>query len=328
MLKFFCFTWWLSVLMVLTSCGFWGQKSAAKPAYNAQTTYAKLAAQYPFIQIASSRVPSTIKLRKNITYISYGARHLQLDVYSPGSSAHNLGIGLVLVHGGGWASGSRQNLAPLALALAEKGYVAATVSYRLSGEAPYPAAIYDVKAALRWMRKHASTFGIHPRKIVVAGGSAGGQIASLVGVTNGLDKFDPQAKKSPVSSDVQAIVDIDGLIDFTAPAALKYENDPAKKPSAAGAWFGGRYEQKPELWKEASARFYVNGQTPPILFLRSAQPRFCVGYVQMQADMSALGITADAVQIPDTPHSFWLFDPWLQPSVDAIDSFLRKVFKL
>ena len=146
-------------------------------------------------------------------------------------------------------------------------------------------------------------------------------------MTNGLAKFDPQAAGSSVSSDVQAIIDIDGLLDFTSPDALKFENDPAKKPSAAGAWFGGRYEEKPELWQEASARFYVNKYTPPILFLISAQPRFSVGYVEMQAQMHSLGIKADMHQIPDSPHSFWLFDPWVKPSVAAIDKFLCEVFK-
>ena len=293
----------------------------APESYTAETTYAKLAPKYPFLRIASSEVPATVQALRAITYVQRDARALQLDLYLPKKRSTRI-PGVVFVHGGGWRTGVRANFAPMAIRMAERGYAAATVSYRLSPEAAYPAAIHDVKAALRWMRTHAGDYGIDPARIAVAGGSAGGQIASLVGVTNDLARFDADATSS-VSSAAQAIVNIDGLSDFTSLEARKYEDDPAKQPSSAGAWFGGRYAEKEALWRDASPTFYVNAATPPILFIGSAQARFSVGRQEMMAKLDAAGVANRVVLLPETPHSFWLFDPWLDPTVDATVKFLR-----
>ena len=296
--------------------------------YTPETTYQKLIGEYPFIDIASRVVPESVQEIKNITYVRYGKRALQLDLYLPKPVSAQQKPGIVFVHGGGWRAGFRTNFTPMAIAMAECGYVAATISYRLSPEAQYPAAIHDVKAAIRWLRKNAEKYGVNPDQIAVSGGSAGGQIASLTGMTNGLEKFDPQATKSSVSSAVQAIVNIDGLSDFTSEAARFHEDDPRKNPSAAGAWFGGRYAEKTALWHEASPTFYVNKNTPPILFLVSAQERFSVGHREMIEKMKPLGIAYQVAQIPDSPHSFWLFDPWLKPSADIVANFLDRQFKI
>lgn len=290
----------LLVAMLLAGC------TTVTP-YTAQATYAKLAARYPHISIASSAVPADVTVQRGLPYASGGGRTLQLDLYSPALAARSVPV-VVLVHGGGWRAGTRDNLAPLAIGLARRGYAAATVSYRLSPEARYPAAVDDVRQAVRWLRMNAARFGIDPAKVALAGGSAGGQIASLVGVTAG--------------SAVHAIVNIDGLSDFTSAAARLHEDDPAKKPSAAGAWFGGTYAEKTALWHEASPLFYVNASTAPVLFIGSGEARFSVGRSEMVERLAANGVASRVVVLPDTPHSFWLFDPWLAPTVDAIDAFL------
>lgn len=297
--------------------------------YTPDTTYQKLIGDYPFISIASRQVPASVKEIKNITYVRYGNRSLQLDLYLPKNKIHQKSPAVIFVHGGGWRAGYRTNFTPFAIAMAEHGYAAATISYRLSPEALYPAAVQDVKAAIRWLRQNAEKYQINSTQIAIAGGSAGGQIASLAGVTDGLQKFDPplgssQLKKS--SSRVQAIINIDGLSDFTSPAALFHEDDPRKNPSAAGAWLGGRYHEKTELWREASPVFYVNHNTPPILFLISDQERFSLGHKEMIEKMKAFNIYSQVTKIPNTPHSFWLFDPWLRPSVETTVKFLDKVF--
>ncbi len=319
----------LSLLMfIVLACGCQTITTIEDPTntYTAETTHQKLIGEYPFISVASRSVPETVREIKNITYVRYSKRALQLDLYLPKTKQQTTRPAIVFVHGGGWRSGYRVNFTPFAIAMAERGYVAATISYRLSGEAQYPAAIHDVKAAIRWLRTNAKKYGVNPEQIAVSGGSAGGQIASLTGVTNGLDKFDPQSASSRVSSDVQAIVNIDGLSDFTSEVARFHEDDPRKNPSAAGAWFGGRYAEKTELWHEASPTFYVNKNTPPILFLISAQARFSVGHKEMIEKMKPFGIPYQVTQIPDSPHSFWLFDPWLQPSVEAVVKFLDRQF--
>lgn len=296
--------------------------------YTSETTYKKLVGDYPFMSIPNITAPPSVKEIKNLTYVRYGKRALQLDLYLPAKKSRSTRPAIVFVHGGGWRSGYRTNFTPFAIGMAERGYVAATISYRLSPEAQYPAAIHDVKAAIQWLRAHAKQYGVNPEQIAVGGGSAGGQIASLVGVTSGLTKFDPQIKHKLISSDVQAIVNIDGLSDFTSAAARFHEDDPRKNPSAASAWFGGRYVEKTTLWHEASPIFYVNENTPPILFLISAQERFSVGHKEMVEKMKLFGVPWQVSQVPDTPHSFWLFDPWLQPSIEIVASFLDQQFKI
>ncbi|MFZ6745539.1 alpha/beta fold hydrolase [Undibacterium sp. JH2W] len=314
--------------ILLAGCAVAGKSAPAEAAYTAESTYQKLIGSYPFIQIARQTLPANVKLLRDLPYVSREGKDLQLDLYSPVASrvtGPTARSAIVLVHGGGWRSGTRDNLGALAIRLAERGYVCAAISYRLSAEARYPAAIHDVKAAVRWLRSQALLYHIKPDQIAVAGGSAGGQIAALVGVTNDMEKFD-LAVSSTVPSAVQAVINIDGLSDFTSEEARKYEDDPSKKPSAAGAWLGGSYAEKTALWKEASPLTHVSKDTPPFLFISSAQKRFSLGRDEMMERMTALGIKTKAVHLPNTPHSFWLFDPWLGPTVDAIDEFLSAVF--
>jgi acetyl esterase/lipase len=274
--------------------------------YDAQHTYDKLARDYPFIQIAGDALPPGVSKTADLVYAQYGARCLKLDIYRP--AGKRLPV-VLLVHGGGWKSGYRSEFAPMAVRLAQQGYAAVTLSYRLSGEARYPAAVEDVQAALRWVREHAEEYGLDAQRIALAGGSAGGQIASLAGVT---------------TEGVKAVINIDGLSDFTSELALRYEDDPKKNPSSAGAWFGGRYAEQTALWQQASPIRYVRPGMPAMLFIGSGQPRFSAGREEMMAAMTAAGVASDKLILPGTPHSFWLFDPWLQPTVDASVAFLRQ----
>ena len=275
--------------------------------YDAPHTYTKLVRDYPDIHIASDALPPGVTKTADQVYAQYGTRCLKLDVYRP--AGDKLPV-VVFVHGGGWKSGFRAEFVPMALRLTQHGYAAVTVSYRLSGEARYPAAVQDVQQAVRWVRVHAAEFGLDPNRIALAGGSAGGQLAALAGVTAG--------------DDVKAIVNIDGLSDFTTELALKYEDDPNKNPTSAGGWFGGRYSEKTALWREASPIQHVHPGMPPILFIGSGQPRFSAGREEMRAQMAAVGVASDQLILPATPHSFWLFDPWLQPTVDKTVTFLHQ----
>jgi beta-xylosidase len=157
-------------------------------------------------------------------------------------------------------------------------------------------------------------YGLDDKRIAIAGGSAGGQIAALVGMANGGD----------ASSAVQAAVNIDGLSDFTSEEARKHEDDPAKNPSAAGAWLGGRYADQEARWREASPLTHAGASSAPIMFITSGQPRFSVGREALTGRLAQFKIPAEHVNLPGTPHSFWLFDPWLAPTVDAMQAFLER----
>jgi len=283
--------------------------AAAQAPYNAETTYRKLVRDYPFIRIAGADLPDSVQVRKDLVYAQRTGLALRLDLYLPAPGPAPAPL-VLLVHGGGWGSGERSNMAPLAVRLAARGYAAATVSYRLSGQARYPAAVDDVKAALFWLRAQASALGLDPARVAIAGGSAGGQIAALVGMTR--------------PRDVRAVINIDGLSDFTSEQALRFEDDPAKKPSAAGAWFGARYAEKPALWRDASPLTHAGKGSPPVLFIVSSVPRFSSGREALAARLAAHGIASDSVALAGAPHSFWLFDPWLAPTVEAMSGFLAR----
>lgn len=293
--------------------------------YTISNVFQKLSADYPFIKIVSSILPEGVSVEKDLVYISYGTRKLHLDLFYPkNSTAPNPGV--ILVHGGGWRSGDKSLLVPMAQQLAVKGYVTAAIEYRLSPEAKFPAAVYDLKAAIRWMRTNALQYHVDPNRIVILGCSSGGQLAALVGATNGLDKFSGVSQQQAESSDIQAIIDIDGILDFTSEEARKYEDDPTKNPSSAGAWFGGRYDEKPNVWKEASPLYYVNKKTPPILFINSAILRFHVGQDKMIEKLKQINIYYEVHTIADTPHSFWLFHPWFEQTLQYAADFLDKCF--
>ncbi|MFC3114421.1 alpha/beta hydrolase fold domain-containing protein [Cellvibrio fontiphilus] len=330
----------MKILMIKTialgACMVLGACSSLPPqpyenTYTVENRYAQDVKSFPSIQgIASTAVPDAVIEHKNITYVRYGQRELQLDLYLPKALAQNPTAtpapGVILVHCGGWRSGYRTHLTPMAIELAKAGYVAATISYRLAPEAQYPAAVYDVKAAIRWLRTNAGQYGADPAHIAVGGASAGGQIASLTGMTNGLRRFDPQATHSNISSDAQVILNIDGLSDFTSAEARKHEDRPGKGASAAGSWFGGSYAEQRDLWHDASPTYYVGESSPPILFLNSTQERFHVGRDEMIGKMQVYGIPAKVVTLPDTPHTFWLYEPWIKPAAAVVVEFLDKQF--
>jgi len=215
---------------------------------------------------------------------------------------------------------------PLAQQIAVKGYVTACVEYRLSPEALYPAAVYDIKAAVRFLRANAKKFNIDPERMAVSGCSAGGQLAALIGMTDHVDKFDGNEGNNSYSSKIQAIIDIDGILDFTDPNESAKDSDPAKR-SAGAYWFGATYKEKPEKWIEASPLIYAGVNTPPILFINSALPRFHAGRDSVISILNSHGIYSEVHTLPETPHPFWLFHPWFDQTVEYATGFLDKVLK-
>jgi acetyl esterase/lipase len=295
--------------------------------FTVKSAFRKEHAKYPFIRIVQPQFPKGVAEERNLVYISYGDRQLHLELFYLAERTDKAFPAVLLVHGGGWRSGDRAHQIPLALQLAARGYVTAAVEYRLSPEALYPAAVHDLKAAVRWIRANASKYDIDASRIAILGCSSGGQLAVLIGNTNGMAKFEGYGDNANYSSDVQAIVDIDGILDFTSVEARKYEDDPKKQPSSAGAWFRGSYNQKPDLWKEASPLYYVTEKSPPILFVNSSIPRFHVGRDEMVKKLEQFNIYYEIHTIPNTPHPFWLFHPWFEETVEQVTNFLDKTLK-
>ena len=162
------------------------------------------------VRISVRPAEDALKVHENIIFNKIGQRALVLDLYTPKDIASKPLPVVIMVHGGGWSGGTHRYLRPLAMSLAAKGFACIAVEYRLAGEASFPAAVWDVKAAVRWARKNAKEFNFDPDFITVAGGSAGGNIAGLVGVTTGDKRFEGDGEHTDFSSKVHAVISFYG----------------------------------------------------------------------------------------------------------------------
>ena len=281
-----------------------------------QSAYQKEKKKYPFIKMVNLLLPKSIKKKGNIVYKTIGDKKLALDIFYPKEKTKQTRAAVLLIHGGGWKSGDKNQNYDQAIKLAENGYVAITVEYRLSLEAKYPAAILDVKSAVQWIRINAKKYQINPNKIAVMGFSAGGQLAALLGTTNNMAIF---KNESLVSDEVQAVINVDGLLAFKHPES--------EEGISAALWLGGTYNEAPQNWEQASALSHVNKNSTPILFINSANPRFHAGRTDMINKLKSFSIYSEVREFSDTPHTFWLFEPWFEPVMNHTLKFLDRVFK-
>jgi acetyl esterase/lipase len=287
--------------------------------YTLKSAFNKYKKNYPFIRSVHYDSLHGSLQYANVMYNSSGPRQLSLDIFSLIKDSDSVKPCVILVHGGGWSSGDRSLMYPLADYLAKNGYIAITIEYRLSPEAKYPAAVNDIKNAVTWVAKNGKDYNIDTSKITILGCSAGAQLAGLVGLTYTINK------KNPHSNRISAIINIDGIMDFTSAEARRYEDDPSRKTTAAGRWFGGRYAEKPGLWHEASPVYYVNEYSPPILFINSSMPRFHAGRDEVIKKLDEFSIYHEVHTFDDAPHSFWLFDPWFERTGMYIVHFLKNL---
>jgi pectinesterase len=269
--------------------------------------------------------PDSFSSTMNRAYCEVNGRALYLDVFTPVRRSGTKRTAVIFLHGGGWRTGNRSMHHPLAQRLASRGYVCFTPEYRLSVEALYPAAVFDIKAAIRWVRHHSEEFNIDPARIALAGHSAGGELAAFAGATNGKPQFEGDYCHSEISSRVNAVINMDGILAFIHPESG--EGDDSKRVSAATYWFGFSKTENPGRWTEASPLTHAGEQAPPILFLNSAVERMHAGRSDYIKVLSRYNIYSEIRTFENAPHSFCLFHPWFDPTVRYIDEFLRKVLK-
>lgn len=204
----------------------------------------------------------------DIEYATTPEQRLLLDLYLP-TDVKNPPL-LVWIHGGAWRAGSKDHM-PLG-ELVQNGFAVASVEYRLSPVAIFPAQIHDIKAAIRFLRGSAEKYGYNANKIGILGSSAGGHLVALMGVTNGnaqlegdLGDFDDQ------SSDVQAIVDYFGPTNFLTILPQSTPHGLSVRVPALQLLLGDRPERTPELAKLASPVFHVDDNDPPLLLIHGDQ---------------------------------------------------------
>ena len=311
-----------TVCVLITSSVYAQKKEDYKP-YTIENTYQKLKKHYPNISPITPLVSDKIKYKENIVYKKTPTSKLKLDVYIPKTENRKETFpAVLLIHGGGWLTGSKENERVMAQHLALNGYVGISVAYRLGFEATYPAGVNDLKDAITWIKKYAKKHKINPDKIAVLGASAGAQLATLIGVTPNSNLYNTDSK---ISNEVQAIVNVDGIVSFVHPEAAA-ESKPGKT-TMSGIWLGGEKEKNFEKWKEASPLEYVDENTPPTLFINSSHARFHAGRDDMIGILNKYGVYSEVHTLAESPHSFWLMHPWFETTLSYTVNFLNKVLK-
>lgn len=211
---------------------------------------------------------------ENLTYGKGGETELKLDLARPTGDGPFPAI--VFIHGGGYYQGSRQAYTEAIREAAKRGYVAATISYRLmkfdadnkettTAEPIFPAPVHDAKAAIRWLRANAGKYGIDPDRIGVTGASAGGHLSLLIGLTGGEADFEGQGGNPERSSRVQAVVNFFGPTE----AVTCYQE--SVMPWIFRLFMGGTPDEVPETYKIASPVTHASNDDPPVLTLHGDQ---------------------------------------------------------
>ena len=254
-----------------------------------------------------------------------------LDLWLPPNATGPVPL-VIFIHGGAFKGGDKSMEAGNVQALLDRGYAVASVNYRLSGEAPFPAAVQDVKAAVRYLRANASTYGINPDQIVAWGESAGGNLAAMLGVTGGQassELDDPDLGNAGVSSAVQAVVDWFGPTDFlsmdsqqsSTRCASPESHDPASSPESQ--YVGAAIQTVPDQAKAASPLTYVaTASNLPVFVIAHGDSDCQIPPAQSQSLHDALvakGATATLTILPGAAHGDPQFSTQVTPTVDILD---------
>jgi acetyl esterase/lipase len=224
-------------------------------------TILKIAAFFKFEKLVNLKpeIPGDIVEFKNLEYKNIDGISLQLDIYRLKTLKESRPC-LIFIHGGGWKKGNRSDYLVYLLDLAKKGYVTATVSYRFSQIAKFPAAVNDVRCAVKWIKIHGPEFLIDTQKIALIGGSAGGHLALLVGYSRDDQIFESnECPVKGVNSSVQAIIDIYGPVDLTTDFAISN--------ATVHQFLGDYYDVAPQLYEKSSPKNYISSDDPPTMIL-------------------------------------------------------------
>jgi acetyl esterase/lipase len=215
-----------------------------------------------------SKALSTIDpSHKDITYATVDGKDLKLDIHLP-SGISNPPL-LVWVHGGAWRSGSKESIPKF---FVENGIAVASLDFRQSTEAKFPASVHDIKAAIRFLRAKASHYGYNSDRIAIAGSSSGGHLAALVGVSNKHPELEGTVGNYlKESSEVHAIIDYFGASNLTSILSQSTPHGLNVRKPALDLFLGSQPENAPELARLASPVFHIDKDDPPLLIIHGDQ---------------------------------------------------------
>ncbi len=201
----------------------------------------------------------------------------------------------IFIHGGGWKGGKRSDYMTYLVSFAEKGYMTATVSYRLKRDSIYPASVEDVSDAVEWVLKNGENFGYDSQRVALIGGSAGAHLSMLTAY--GWRDLQLQMDSSLNTNRIKAVVDIYGPVDLTG--------EYAQNQSLVTGFIGHLYSQSPDLYKEASPITYLNKDNSPTLILHGTSDKL-VPITEsdiLKSRLDELGVPNEYYKLPFWPHS-------------------------
>lgn len=241
-------------------------------------------------------LPADTRVERDLEYVAAGHARNKLDLYLPSKADRRLPV-IVWIHGGAWWAGSKENC--LATALVAKGYAVASINYRLSQHALFPAQIEDCKAAIRWLRANAERYGLDGRRIGVWGASAGGHLAALLGTSGDVRELEGQGGNLSQSSRVQCVVDFFGPTDVTQ---MGGRHDAHDSPEAK--LLGGPVQQNKEKAARANPITYVSQDDPPFLIMHGEEDRVVpINQSELlDAALRRAGVPCTFVRIPKNGH--------------------------
>jgi acetyl esterase/lipase len=251
------------------------------------------------LSAAELGVPPGVTFTKGIEYANPDRQHLQLDLALPAPTG-GATPAILCIHGGGFRAGTRGAYDQMCLKLAQRGFAAATITYRLTPAYPFPAAVEDAKSAVRWLRLHAADYHLDPDRIGVTGSSAGAHLALFLGMTAGVKQFEGDQNPGP-SSAVQCVVSFYGPTDFTLVYGHSVDAAVVLPP-----FLGGNLEQARPRHILASPINWVTPAAPPTLFVHGTADDY-VPYGQavlMRDRLAACGVDTDLVAIAGAKHGF------------------------
>ena len=247
-------------------------------------------------------IPADIEEIKNVEYKNLDGKSLQLDIYRPKNIQRPAPL-LVFIHGGGWSGGKRADYLVYLVAFAKKGYLTATVSYRLLKDGPYPACVEDISDAVDWLYSNGEKFGYDPDRIALIGGSAGAHLALLAAYGWGNKRPTSDSTASPQNNHrIKAVVEIYGPIDFTT--------DYARNHPTVTSFMAKSFEEAPELYREASPLHYLDKSDPPTMILQGTSDDLIPNSQadQLSARLDSLGIPHVDYRLPFWPHTMDLVE--------------------
>ena len=213
-----------------------------------------------------------VSAQRDIPYTANSHSRQKLDLFTPEKADGQTPL-IIWIHGGGWSGGSKADCPPLRQGFTERGYAVASLDYRLSSDAIFPAQIEDCKAAIRWLRAHAKEYNLDPDRFGVWGSSAGGHLTAMVGASGGAKEFD-KGEQLDVSSRVQAVCDFFGPTDLLQMDAhalpdARMKHDPVSSPESR--LIGGAIQENKDKATRANPITYITADDPPFLIVHGDQ---------------------------------------------------------